>query len=610
MWMNPNFYDVIVVGAGHAGCEAAHAAACMGAKTLLLTMNVDTLAKMSCNPSIGGTAKGHVVREIDALGGIMGKLADQTGIHFRMLNASRGPSVRSPRTQVDKLVYNFEMKHLLEKRENLFIHQAMVTSLVVEKGKVEGVNTREGVCYQTHQVVLSTGTFLRGIIHIGHLQFPGGRAADPAAEEELSLSLQQIGCRLGRLKTGTPPRIHRRSIDFSKMEAQFGESDVFFSHDEKKRALPQMPCYITYTTPKTREIILRDLKKSALFGGKIAGVGPRYCPSIEDKMVRFADKERHQLFLEPEGVHTEEFYVNGLSSSMPQETQREVIHSIIGLENAEVIRPSYAIEYDYLKSGQLQHSLESKEIEGVFFAGQINGTTGYEEAAGQGLIAGINAALKSKGKTPFHLRRSESYLGVMIDDLISKDLDEPYRMFTSRAEHRLLLRQDNADLRLREVGHSLGLISQEQVEKVRRKKKIIEEETERFSRTIKHHLGKSASLAQILCRPEMNYEALAHTFPEDVRFFDKEIHEQIEINLRYQGYIDRQNQEVEKLRHLEKVLIPKNFSFSNLLSLRQEAKEKFMRYAPMNLEQALRLPGISPADISLLLVALKKTPSA
>ena len=333
MWTNPKFYDVIIIGAGHAGCEAAHAAARTGAKTLLLTMNVDTLAKMSCNPSIGGTAKGHIVREIDALGGVMGKLADQTGIHFRMLNASRGPSVRSPRAQVDKLAYSFEMKHLLEKTENLFIHQAMATSLVIENDQIKGVITREGVCFQTRCVILSSGTFLRGTIHIGHLQFSGGRSSDPAADE-LSCSLEQIGFRLGRLKTGTPPRIHRRSIDFTKTEVQEGEEGVFFSYDAKERELPQVPCYITYTTPLTKEVILRDLKKSALFGGKIKGVGPRYCPSIEDKMVRFADKERHQIFLEPEGIHTEEFYVNGLSSSMPQETQKEVIQSICGLENA------------------------------------------------------------------------------------------------------------------------------------------------------------------------------------------------------------------------------------------------------------------------------------
>lgn len=606
MWTNPKFYDVIIIGAGHAGCEAAHAAARTGAKTLLLTMNVDTLAKMSCNPSIGGTAKGHIVREIDALGGVMGKLADQTGIHFRMLNASRGPSVRSPRAQVDKLAYSFEMKHLLEKTENLFIHQAMATSLVIENDQIKGVITREGVCFQTRCVILSSGTFLRGTIHIGHLQFSGGRSSDPAADE-LSCSLEQIGFRLGRLKTGTPPRIHRRSIDFTKTEVQEGEEGVFFSYDAKERELPQVPCYITYTTPLTKEVILRDLKKSALFGGKIKGVGPRYCPSIEDKMVRFADKERHQIFLEPEGIHTEEFYVNGLSSSMPQETQKEVIQSICGLENAEVIRPSYAIEYDYLKSGQLQHSLESKTIHGLFFAGQINGTTGYEEAAGQGLIAGINAALLAAGKPAFYLSRSESYLGVMIDDLISKDLDEPYRMFTSRAEHRLLLRQDNADLRLREYGFSLGLISQEQVERVRRKKKILEEEVLHLSQTLKHHEGKTAFLSQILCHPEMSYETLFHAFPNDVHYYDKEVHEQIEISLKYRGYIERQNQEILKLQHLEKALIPKTFSYDSIRSLRHEAKEKFMRYSPLNLAQALRLPGISPADISLLLVALKKS---
>jgi tRNA uridine 5-carboxymethylaminomethyl modification enzyme len=606
MWKNPLSYDVIVVGAGHAGCEAARIAARMGCRTLLLTMNVDTPAKMSCNPSIGGTAKGHIVREIDALGGIMGKLADQTGIHFRMLNSSKGPSVHSPRAQVDKQAYSFEMKHLLEKTPNLFIHQAMVTSFSIDQNRITGVFTREGVCFQTQSVVLCSGTFLRGILHIGHLHFPGGRGGESSAEE-LSLCLKEIGCKLGRLKTGTPPRIHRRSIDFSKMEEQKGEEEVYFSYDVKEHLLPQVSCFITYSTEETRKVILRDLKKSALFGGMIQGVGPRYCPSIEDKMVRFADKERHQIFLEPEGIHTEEFYVNGLSSSMPQETQQEVIHSILGLENAEVIRPSYAIEYDYLQSGQLLASLESKTIQGLFFAGQINGTTGYEEAAGQGLVAGINAALLAKGKPPLHLNRSESYLGVMIDDLVSKDLDEPYRMFTSRAEHRLLLRQDNADLRLREIGFSYGLISEEQIEKVRRKKKHIEEEILHLSQTIKNYEGKSLSLAQVLCRPEMTYQTLFEVFPSEVRLHDKETHEQIEITLKYRGYIDRQNQEVSKLKHLEKILIPKGFAFGSVGSLRHEAKEKFLRYTPSNLAQALRLPGISPADISLLLVALKKS---
>src|SRR3990167_3152917 len=472
-------YDVIVIGAGHAGCEAAHAAARMGAETLLLTMNLDTIGKMSCNPSIGGTAKGHLVREIDALGGLMGKVADRRSIQFRMLNASKGPAVRSPRSQADKAAYALEIKHRLEKTEHLHIKQGTTESLLVEGGRILGVATQEGIAYFGKTVVLSSGTFMRGLIHIGMTNFSGGRGGDKAAMG-LSPCLESLGFRLGRLKTGTPPRINRRSIDFSKCEEQPGDEDVRFSYDEPEPRMPQIPCHITYTSAETKQIIEANLHRSPLYAGVIQSVGPRYCPSIEDKIVRFADKERHQIFLEPEGLTTEEVYVNGISSSLPFDVQLDLIHSCIGLEKAEVMRPAYAIEYDFVKSDQIYPTLETKKLEGLFLAGQINGTTGYEEAASQGLIAGINAACKTLGKPPFIMKRSESYIGVMIDDLIRFDLTEPYRMLTSRAEHRLLLRQDNADLRLRPYAYQLGLVSQKQCDQVLKKSQILEEEITRL----------------------------------------------------------------------------------------------------------------------------------
>jgi len=605
-WTYPTSYDVIVVGAGHAGSEAAHAAAAMGAKTLLLTMNLDTIGQMSCNPSIGGIGKGHMVREIDALGGIMGKVCDMSGIQFRMLNTKKGPAVQAPRAQADKVLYRAQMKWRLEKTQNLDIKQGLAEEIVVEGGKITGIRSKDGIFYPAATVIITAGTFLRGLVHIGDVNFPSGRGGEPPSAM-LSGSLEKAGITLGRLKTGTPVRINRRSIDFSLTEEQPGDDNVFFSFDPPEGKRPkQVPCYICHTTAETKEVILKNLHRSPLYGGKIVGVGPRYCPSIEDKIVRFAHKERHQLFLEPEGLETEEFYVNGASSSLPVDVQHALIHTIPALRAAEIMRPAYAIEYDYVTSGQIQFSLESKAISGLFFAGQVNGTTGYEEAAAQGLLAGINAVQKIRGKEPLILDRSESYIGVMIDDIITKGVDEPYRMFTSRAEHRLLLRHDNADLRLRPYGYDLGLISHEQYMRLVQKEEAITKTVEELSSTFRHFEGKSLPLSQLLARPEISYGALATMYPDCVKTFDPDTSRAIELATKYSGYISRQKAEVARLAHIEHIKIPADIDFHGIAGLRTEAKLRFSKTRPLNLGQASRIPGIAPSDISALMIILEK----
>jgi len=609
IWSYPSSYDVIVVGGGHAGCEAAYAAAKMGARTLLLTMNPSTIGQMSCNPSIGGIAKGHIVREIDALGGIMGKAIDHTGIQFRILNTKRGPAVQSPRAQADKEAYRQWMKRTLEATPLLEIKQGTCEQLEIHNNTITGVRTKEQILFQAPTVILTTGTFMQGMIHIGETTFPGGRGGEEASHG-LSQNLRDHGILLGRLKTGTPVRIHHRSIDYSLAEEQKGDDAVYFSYDEKPSRLPQISCHIVYTTEETKQIIQENLHRSPLFSGKIQGVGPRYCPSIEDKIVRFPDKTTHQIFLEPEGRHTAEVYTSGLSSSLPYDVQYDLVRTIPALKNAEIIRPGYAIEYDYVTSGQIDYALQSRSIKGLFFAGQINGTTGYEEAAGQGIIAGINAVQLIRQHKPFVLSRDSSYIGVMIDDLITQGVDEPYRMFTSRAEHRLLLRHDNADLRLREYGYHFGLISEEQWLRLQKKKEALQNEPLRLQEIYKSIDGKSCSLLQLLARPELSYQKLLSSFQESMTDFGAEINEQIELSVKYAGYISRQQAEVERLQTIEKMVLPTDIEYHSIQGLRTEAKTKLTQLRPHNLGQASRIPGIAPADISVLMIVLKRLSTA
>ncbi len=613
-------YDVIVVGAGHAGCEAAASAANMGSKVLLITMNMQTIAQMSCNPAMGGIAKGQIVREIDAIGGYSGIVTDKSMVQFRMLNRSKGPAMWSPRAQSDRMLFAITWREMLEQTENVDFYQDMVSSLVIEDGKVKGVITGLGNVIHSKSVVLTNGTFLNGVIHIGEKSFGGGRVAEKAATG-ITEQLVELGFESARLKTGTPPRLDGRSLDYSKMEAQDGDEEIVgfsFLDVEKIKPAAQKSCWITYTNSAVHELLRTGFEQSPMYQGRIKGSGPRYCPSIEDKISRFADRERHQLFVEPEGFNTVEIYVNGFSTSLSEETQIKALRLVPGFENCKLFRPGYAIEYDFFPPTQLTATLETKKIQNLFFAGQINGTTGYEEAACQGLMAGINAHLKINNEDPFILSRSEAYIGVLIDDLINKGTDEPYRMFTSRAEYRTLLRQDNADIRLTEKGYRLGLASQERMSKLRIKLEEVEkikviltntsiglaEANDWLSNLDSAPLIEKQKAAQLLLRPGITIPDMVVNLPslKELRGFSKQAIEQAEIQLKYNSYIEKEKSLVEKMKSLEELIIPKDFNYQKLSSLSNEARQKFDRIQPRTLGQASRISGVNPSDVQILMV--------
>ena len=612
-------YDIAVIGAGHAGCEAGLAAARLGMKTLVFSISLEAVANMPCNPHIGGSSKGHLVREIDALGGEMGKNIDKTMIQIKMLNTSKGPAVHSLRAQADRKRYHMEMKHTLEKQENLYLKQGEIVDIKVENGKVVGIETAVGAIYGVKAVIVATGTYLKGKIFMGEFSQESGPDGVSAANK-LSDSLKRIGVDLVRFKTGTPARINKRSIDFSKMEVQKGDENIVpFSFEDEIKDLKQVDCYLTYTNEETHKIIRDNLHRSPLYAGEIKGTGPRYCPSIEDKVVRFSDKPRHQAFVEPVGLDTDEMYIQGLSSSLPEDVQIALYHTIPGLEKAEFTRSAYAIEYDCIDPSNLKLSLEYKGIEGLFMAGQTNGTSGYEEAACQGLIAGINAAQKIKGKEPVSLGRTQGYIGVLIDDIVTKGTNEPYRMMTSRAEYRLLLRQDNADLRLTEIGHDVGLISEERYQKFLTKKANIEKEIQRLKNTIvkpteevnkllidcgTSPLTTGTKMAELLKRTELDYEKLASIDPERPELTLQE-KEEVEIQVKYEGYIKMQEAQVEKFKKLETKLLPDDIDYKSINGLCLEARQKLDKFRPRSIGQASRISGVSPADISVLLIYLQ-----
>ncbi len=621
MSYNGGEFDVIVIGAGHAGVEAGLASARMGANTLMLTLNLDAVAYMPCNPSVGGPAKGIVVREIDALGGEMARNIDKTHIQMRMLNTGKGPAVRALRAQADKFMYQHEMKKTIEETDHLLLRQGMVERLIVEDGVCRGVITNTGAKYYSKAVVVTTGTYLRGKIIIGELSYESG-PNNMKASVELSHHLKELGFDLVRFKTGTPPRVNSSTIDYDKTEIQPGD-DVprAFSYETTKYITDQLPCWLTYTGEETHQIISNNLGRSPMYSGMIEGTGPRYCPSIEDKIVRFNDKPRHQIFLEPEGRNTQEVYVQGLSTSLPEDVQLDILKSIAGLENVRMMRPGYAIEYDAIVPTQLWPSLETKSVEGLFTAGQINGTSGYEEAAGQGVIAGINAARKSQNRDPLILDRSEAYIGVLIDDLVTKGTNEPYRLLTSRAEYRLLLRHDNADLRLTEIGYEIGLIPQERYERFLNKKELIAKEKKRLQdiivkpseevKTLLEEVNSSpmqeavrASL--LLKRPELTYKDVAKVIPEAPYAMDDDVAEQVEIQIKYEGYIEKQLQQVERSKKMESKKIPEDLDYFAINGLATEAKQKLSEVRPLSVGQASRVSGVNPADISILLVYLEQ----